>query len=56
MNLLSFFVWSDEMPAWMAIFCRAAPREASSTLPASKALSETSRPHQLLVEHLVEGP
>ena len=43
MNLLIFLAWSEEMPAWMASRWRAVPLDASSILPTSKDLRETSR-------------
>ena len=43
MNRLIFLAWSEEMPAWMARRWRAVPFEASSTLPTSNDLSDTSR-------------
>ena len=43
MNLLIFLAWSDEMPAWMPSRWRAVPFAASSILPTSNDLSETSR-------------
>ena len=43
MNLLIRLAWSWEMPALMASFWRAVPLDASSILPASRALRETSR-------------
>ena len=40
---LIFFAWSDEMPAWIPSRWRAVPFEASSILPTSNDLRETSR-------------
>ena len=55
MNLLIFLAWSDERPAWMAIFCRTEPFGRLLDLSRLQRLQRHLAPDELFLENLMEG-